>query len=75
MTDAPTSPCIKLCAIDPATQLCTGCLRSLDEIAGWQGFTPAQQRAVLASLADRRAARNAARRSARLARPQPLPRT
>ncbi|WP_103173389.1 DUF1289 domain-containing protein [Paracoccus sp. SY] len=27
------SPCIKVCVIDPATRLCTGCWRSLDEIA------------------------------------------
>tara|TARA_Y100000991_G_C21653786_1_gene213632 strand:+ start:245 stop:481 length:237 start_codon:yes stop_codon:yes gene_type:complete len=29
------SPCIGVCSIDPESQLCTGCLRSSDEIAIW----------------------------------------
>ena len=29
------SPCRKLCALDPATRVCAGCLRTLDEIARW----------------------------------------
>ncbi|MFN3275184.1 MAG: DUF1289 domain-containing protein [Paracoccus sp. (in: a-proteobacteria)] len=55
MTSAPPSPCIRLCAIDPGTRLCSGCLRSLDEIARWSGLTPAQQRAIIADLPHRRA--------------------
>lgn len=58
MTDAPkdgvASPCISVCAIDPRTELCTGCYRSLDEIAGWVGFTDDEKRAVVAALPARR---------------------
>ena len=34
------SPCIKVCVIDPASGLCTGCWRSLDEIAAWRAAVP-----------------------------------
>jgi hypothetical protein len=42
--------------IDPNTGWCRGCYRSLHEIAGWQEFSAAEKRAVLARLAARRAA-------------------
>ncbi|MFT7254408.1 MAG: putative Fe-S protein YdhL (DUF1289 family), partial [Paracoccaceae bacterium] len=29
------SPCIKICVIQPETRLCTGCLRTIDEIGAW----------------------------------------
>ena len=29
------SPCIGVCEIDTVTNLCIGCLRSIDEIAMW----------------------------------------
>lgn len=48
------SPCIKTCQIDRPSGLCRGCLRSLDEIAGWAGYTDDQRAAVLADLANRR---------------------
>jgi len=49
------SPCIKICRIDPASGLCTGCLRSLEEIAGWGRLTEAARRAVMAELPARKA--------------------
>jgi hypothetical protein len=48
------SPCISVCAIDVRTGLCTGCFRTLDEIAGWIAFTHDEKRAVLAALPARR---------------------
>ena len=33
------SPCIKICVIHPEARLCTGCLRSIDEIATWSQMT------------------------------------
>jgi predicted Fe-S protein YdhL (DUF1289 family) len=33
--DTPVSPCVRLCRIEPESQLCWGCGRSLDEIARW----------------------------------------
>jgi len=50
------SPCINICRMNPATSLCDGCLRTIDEIAGWSGYTAGEKRAVLARLAARRAA-------------------
>ena len=35
------SPCIKICVIHPESRLCTGCLRSIDEIGAWSRMTPA----------------------------------
>jgi predicted Fe-S protein YdhL (DUF1289 family) len=32
------SPCISVCRIDEHTKLCTGCLRTLEEIATWGGM-------------------------------------
>ncbi len=29
------SPCISICRIDDASGFCAGCLRTIDEIAGW----------------------------------------
>ncbi|CAM3370437.1 DUF1289 domain-containing protein [Paracoccus nototheniae] len=52
MTD---SPCIKLCRIDPVSDLCLGCWRRLDEIAAWGTMTPEARRAVMAELPARMA--------------------
>ena len=32
---APSTPCIHICAVDSSTGLCTGCGRTMDEIARW----------------------------------------
>jgi hypothetical protein len=47
------SPCIKVCAIDPASGLCAGCGRSLDEIARWSSFSDAERAHIMAHLAGR----------------------
>jgi predicted Fe-S protein YdhL (DUF1289 family) len=47
------SPCNKICQIDPASGYCRGCLRTLDEIAGWGSQSDAWRRAVLARLPAR----------------------
>ena len=54
----PVSPCLGICLMDPATRLCRGCLRTVEEIAGWYEATPAEKRAILARLAQRRADAN-----------------
>ena len=54
---APVSPCVSVCQIDAEQQLCIGCLRTLDEIAGWSRYNDAQKREVLGKVAARRAAR------------------
>ena len=48
------SPCAKVCIIDPDTDLCRGCARTLDEIARWSTMTDAEKRAVIAQLPARR---------------------
>jgi predicted Fe-S protein YdhL (DUF1289 family) len=50
------SPCIDVCAIDPHSGWCAGCLRTLDEIAAWGGLDNAGKRAVWKRLHERRAA-------------------
>ena len=52
--DGVPSPCISICVIDGPTGLCTGCYRTLDEIAGWIGLSAAERRTLLAELARRR---------------------
>ena len=61
------SPCIRVCVVHPASRLCTGCLRTMDEIAAWSRMTPEARRAVMAELPSRGAA-HAVRRGGRAAR-------
>ncbi len=48
-----STPCIKICEIDPAARLCRGCGRSLDEIARWGSMPESERLAVMATLPDR----------------------
>ncbi len=47
------SPCVKVCVIHPETKLCTGCLRTLDEIGAWSRMTPDLRRDIMAELPSR----------------------
>ena len=47
------SPCISLCILDPETELCEGCGRSLDEISHWSRMTDEHRRAVMTALPTR----------------------
>lgn len=51
--DEPDSPCIQVCVVHPESRLCTGCYRSIDEIAGWAAMSSAERRAVMAELPAR----------------------
>lgn len=53
--DVVKSPCISVCEMDPASGLCSGCFRTLDEIAGWISFSNDEKRDVLSRLRERRA--------------------
>jgi predicted Fe-S protein YdhL (DUF1289 family) len=55
--EAIESPCRNICEIDPKTQLCVGCARSLHEITGWTSGTPEWRASVMAALPERRAQR------------------
>lgn len=48
------SPCIQVCRMDPQSNVCRGCLRTLDEIAGWSGYSDDEKREVLALVRERR---------------------
>ena len=49
-----SSPCIKVCQMDPVRGVCIGCCRTLDEIARWGGMTETEQAAVMSGLSARR---------------------
>jgi len=64
--DDVASPCISVCRMDPligdaddrrAGGLCTGCLRTIDEIVTWAVSSSSQKRSVLARVALRHARR------------------
>lgn len=61
------SPCIKICVIHPESRLCTGCLRSIDEIGAWSRMTPEARKDVMAQLPNR-AGQITKRRGGRAAR-------
>ena len=48
------SPCIKVCTMDTAVGLCTGCGRTLDEIARWASMSDAERAAIMRVLEDRK---------------------
>lgn len=47
------SPCVAICQMDAAGQLCTGCLRTLDEIMAWGSLDAPGKQAVWALIAQR----------------------
>lgn len=53
--EAVASPCINVCRMNPATGLCEGCHRTLDEIATWSAMSAEEKRAVLTQLPARSA--------------------
>jgi hypothetical protein len=48
------SPCNRSCTLDPETNICLGCFRTLEEIMGWSAYSPAQRATVLEQLPARR---------------------
>ncbi|MGB1264874.1 MAG: DUF1289 domain-containing protein [Nereida ignava] len=59
-TDAPVwqraeieSPCVNICVIHPETRLCTGCLRSIDEIGVWSSLSADARKNVMDDLPNR----------------------
>ena len=51
------TPCNKICTIEPATRLCAGCGRTLDEIARWTALSDGERARIMAELPRRLAAR------------------
>jgi uncharacterized protein len=47
------TPCIAVCMIDPRTNLCFGCGRTLPEIARWHRMESAERLSLMAELPAR----------------------
>ncbi len=48
------SPCVNVCQMNPYNGLCRGCLRTIDEIAGWLDLSATDKLAVLEKIEQRR---------------------
>lgn len=48
------SPCINVCRMSERTGLCEGCLRTIDEIAGWSRLDDETKAQVWILIAQRR---------------------
>lgn len=48
------SPCVKICVVHRESGLCTGCLRTMDEIATWSTLAEHERQSIMKALPDRR---------------------
>lgn len=48
-----SSPCIRVCTLDPETGLCEGCGRTRDEIGKWFRLTEEERLRIMAELPER----------------------
>ena len=49
------SPCIGICRMDDDNRYCSGCLRTIDEIAAWSTATEETRWTILHAVQERRA--------------------
>ncbi len=47
------SPCISVCRMDASGELCQGCFRTLEEIAGWSRMDDASKLGIWARIQER----------------------
>ena len=47
------SPCLSVCVMDPQTDMCAGCWRSLDEIGAWSRMSDEVKRQVWQRIEQR----------------------
>lgn len=52
--DEVDSPCVKICVVHRDAGLCTGCLRTMDEIAAWSQMSIEARRDVMDALPERK---------------------
>ena len=50
------SPCISVCRMNPASGLCEGCYRSIEEIVQWGNADDKSKRTIWARIEQRRKA-------------------
>ena len=48
-----STPCIKICTMDPRAGICAGCGRTLEEIARWGGMAESERLRVIELLPAR----------------------
>lgn len=55
------TPCVRVCVLDAATGLCSGCGRTLDEIGDWLRLGEPERRRIMDELPERMARLKGAR--------------
>ncbi|QBF33278.1 DUF1289 domain-containing protein [Thalassococcus sp. S3] len=65
--DEVQSPCVRICVVHPQERICTGCFRTVNEIAMWGRMSAEERQAVMDEL-PARAPKLAKRRGGRAAR-------
>jgi len=66
---AVSTPCVKLCVVDPISALCIGCGRTTAEIAAWSRMSESERTTIMANLEARlREARSRERRGGLISR-------
>jgi predicted Fe-S protein YdhL (DUF1289 family) len=50
------SPCVNICTLDGRSGACSGCGRTIDEIARWSAMSAAERSRIMAELPARMAA-------------------
>jgi uncharacterized protein len=48
-----STPCLRVCILDPESGLCEGCGRTRDEIARWGSLSEDERLAIMAGLDER----------------------
>jgi len=52
--DEVESPCVRICVVHPTEQICTGCYRTLDEIARWSRMDSSERADIMEALPARK---------------------
>ena len=47
------SPCLSVCRMSPASELCEGCFRTIDEIREWSRLSDPEKQALWRTLSTR----------------------
>ncbi|MDX2277493.1 MAG: DUF1289 domain-containing protein [Hyphomonadaceae bacterium] len=48
-----STPCVRVCIVDGGSGLCTGCGRTLPEIAAWGRLSESERKTLMAALPAR----------------------
>ncbi|MEP3124149.1 MAG: DUF1289 domain-containing protein [Nisaea sp.] len=56
-----TTPCVKVCFVDPKAGVCLGCFRTMEELGCWTRYSDAERDAIMQALPEREAAYRRAR--------------